>query len=178
MRKIILACCALAILAVAGPAMAKDAQKYAVNKIKYMNRGIYDAKLVVRFTIKDKAGEDVLCKMTAKQENSAFIIKAGRDHTFQLGDIYGFHLKNDNPAGCDKNRKKFSDNGIVPIGSEVWAFVNIISGEKENCEKKHTKKFYYHPKGGTLVYKTKGTTYNNNRCRVQSTGDVLWEDVR
>lgn len=48
-------------------------------------------------------------------------------------------------------------------GYEAWGKVKIDAGDNEDCRKDGTK-FYYNENGGTVTYKTKGTTLNNNRC--------------
>lgn len=55
----------------------------------------------------------------------------------------------------------------LPDGTEVWGKIKIESGENEGCRKDGTK-FYYYTKGGTVGYKSEGTTYNNNRCQLSS----------
>lgn len=55
----------------------------------------------------------------------------------------------------------------VPKGAEVWLSYQIVAGEKESCRKDDVK-FYYEP-GSPRVQDlySKGTTLNNNRCRVE-----------
>jgi len=60
-----------------------------------------------------------------------------------------------------------SEDFNFPSGAEVWGKVAIESGETEGCRKDGTK-FYYNKKGGTVSYKTGGTTYNNNRCELKN----------
>jgi hypothetical protein len=54
-----------------------------------------------------------------------------------------------------------------PKGNEVWGKVQIESGETEGCRKDGTQ-FYFRKGGGTVGYKTAGSTYNNNRCQITS----------
>ena len=54
-----------------------------------------------------------------------------------------------------------------PQGNEVWGKFQIESGEAEGCRKDGTR-FYYQADGGTVGYKSAGTTYNNNRCKITS----------
>lgn len=60
-----------------------------------------------------------------------------------------------------------TDDFNLPHGAEVWGKVSIESGETEGCRKDGTK-FYYHKTGGTVSYKTGGSTYNNNRCELKN----------
>jgi hypothetical protein len=56
----------------------------------------------------------------------------------------------------------------IEEGDEVWAHIAISLGKTKNC-RKDSKRLVYDPNGGTVTYKTGGTTLNNNRCRIQST---------
>lgn len=133
---------------------------WAVSAIKYKNNGAYDAYFNVQV---QKANG----KETCQGENTTGKgIKAKGSVTIQLDN---------------------SDNSITPAwaedclpktGEEVWGVVYIDRGAgygpaaaKKNC-RKDGNKFYYHPKGGTLVVETRGTTENANRCRLVKKGGV------
>jgi len=65
-------------------------------------------------------------------------------------------------------------------GYEVWGMVEIdrITGRsgsaKSGCRKKKAR-YFYHPDGGTVRVFTRGTTENNNRCKIRSNGGVRWD---
>ena len=52
-------------------------------------------------------------------------------------------------------------------GYETWGKVNIEGGDREGC-RKDGNVFYYNRSGGTVTYKTGGTTLNNNRCELNN----------
>lgn len=51
------------------------------------------------------------------------------------------------------------------VGNEVWGKIEIEAGDNNGC-RKDGNKFYYDKQGGTVSYKSSGTTLNNNRCEL------------
>lgn len=148
----------LGALALTGPAYADD---WAVSAIKYKNKGAYKAFFDIWYEI---AEEDVVDGCAGKNTRKGGISN-GNDITIQLDN---------------------SDNSMIGghcgprIGDEVWGVVQIDRGfgyseamNTQSCRKDGAK-FYYHPDGGTVVVQTKGTTENNNRCRINQKGGVKY----
>lgn len=182
MKKTFLTRCTLAVLAVlavltvAPPAMAdsitaKDRHNFAVSKIEYSNKGGYNAKVEIRFKIKNNAGTSYTCGMTIRSAKTT--VRRGERQTFDLGTESNYKFRNDNPKACSKLRDDKTLDGLIPRGSEVWVRINIVAGEKKSCRGKNNLKFFYHPQGGKAVFKTGGSTFNLNRCLLKSDGGTL-----
>ncbi|NQY96872.1 MAG: hypothetical protein HRT82_06890 [Henriciella sp.] len=56
------------------------------------------------------------------------------------------------------------------VGNEVWGKIEIEAGDNNGC-RKDGNKFYYDKQGGTVSYKSSGTTLNNNRCELNGRPD-------
>ncbi len=147
----------LAAFALTSPAHAED---WAVKAIKYKNKGAYTSYFNILFQNSVTGAIDV-CEGKNTLGNG---LQNGDDIIIQIDD---------------------SDNSLIGgscggVGFEVWGRVHIDRGlgygpetGKESCRKDGAK-FYYHPDGGTMVVQTKGTTENNNRCRINQTGGVKY----
>ncbi|NQY96870.1 MAG: hypothetical protein HRT82_06880 [Henriciella sp.] len=61
-------------------------------------------------------------------------------------------------------------SGPPSVGDEVWGKLAIEGGDRNGCRKDGTK-FYYDKSGGTISYKSGGTTLNNNRCKLNRRPD-------
>jgi hypothetical protein len=140
---------AVSILGVAQPAVAKEVEAAAM---KYTNDGAYTAQFYIRYNLDD----GTKCRVRPKGFGSANIYSAG-SVTYQLTDTM---LVFDGGDAC------LNSGGDIPEGLQVWGRVEISNGTNESCKK--DKKVIYKLSGGTVKYKTKGTTLNNNRCRVSS----------
>lgn len=148
-------------LAFAAPAQA---DKWAVKAIKYKNEGAYKAYF-------DIWRMDGNYKDSCQGKNTKGKgIKSGKSVTIQLDNSDDSLVVSDEPG----------ENCLPEPGQEVWGMVYIDRGfgyseaaNKESCRKDGAK-FYYHPNGGTLVVQTKGTTENNNRCKIVDKGSVRY----
>ena len=144
------------------PAFAEPAHadNWAVNQIKYENNGAYQSFFTIR-SIYTHQSVECLGRNT-KNEG----IKTGQSVKIELDNSNGSLLS---PP---------EDKCTPKIGREVWGVVYMDrgsgfdqNGPKQSCRKDGSK-FYYHPKGGTLIVQTRGTTEHNNRCRLKSKGGV------
>ena len=142
--------------AIIAPSMVSfgHASEVTANTMKYRNDGAY----VSRFYIQYKLDDGKACWVKPKSM-SAYVgpdgwIQYGLDDKMQV--FYG-------PSSC------VDIGGGIPNGVEVWGRVQIESGSSENCRK--SKRVIYQSSGGLISYKTKGTTFKNNRCRVTSWPD-------
>ncbi|MBI1182520.1 MAG: hypothetical protein GC201_18410 [Alphaproteobacteria bacterium] len=64
---------------------------------------------------------------------------------------------------------KWSDVAVtLKRGDEVWLTFAIGSGDQESCRKDETRLIYDPKNGNTWTYWTKGSTFNNNRCRFRN----------
>lgn len=147
------------LFAFASPAQA---DKWAVKAIKYKNQGAYSAFFDI-YSLQNGAKVDCQGKNTKGKG-----IKSGKSVTIQLDN-------SDKSLVVDEE-----ENCLPDPGEEVWGMVYIDRGtgysefaNKESCRKDGAK-FYYHPRGGTLVVQTKGTTENNNRCKIVDKGSVRY----
>ncbi|MEL6856929.1 MAG: hypothetical protein AAFO74_01000 [Pseudomonadota bacterium] len=148
----------LGALALTGPACADD---WAVSAIKYKNKGAYDAFFGFYYKFATN-GAVVGCDGKNTRKSG---LSSGDDITLQL----------------DNSDNSLVDPECLPrIGDEVWGMVYIDRGfgfsqamNTQSCRKDGAK-FYYHPDGGTVVVQTKGTTENNNRCRINQKGEVKY----
>jgi hypothetical protein len=124
-------------------AVSAAGQDYKISRITYDNNGAYKACVHVKWKTADgtKLQED---------HRKSVCANAGRKETRRLENVVG------------KNGE------TIQAGDEVWAEIDIKAGEIENC-RKDGKTFFYDPAGGTVTYKTGGTTYNDNRCKIKST---------
>ena len=136
------------ILAFAQPALAN---KVAAHTMKYTNDGAYTAHFYIRYNLDNGTN----CKVRPKALNSANIYNGG-SVTYAMTDTMQIFDGNDSCLV----------NGDIPEGLEVWGRVEISHGSNEGCRK--DKKVIYKVSGGIVKYKTKGTTLDDNRCRVSS----------
>ncbi len=132
------------------------AADYNVKKFKYKNRGGYNAYLRVYF---QNPGGPKYSQRTKAVENStsgAWII---------VSELFG-DVKDEN-GNYVKDENGNNVKETIGDGASVWAEVGIINGETKDC-RKSDKVFYYNSSetGNIVTLKTKGTTYNNNRCRI------------
>lgn len=119
------------------------ADGWKIKTVEYDNNGAYDASFEVTF----KRG-NVKCK--------AF--KAGGKPIDLSSDNTRFYEDN----ACEDGPQE---------GDEIWGKYNIEFGPSKSCRKDGAK-FYYSADGGTLRYRSGGTTQNNNRCKISSKGGV------
>ena len=148
--------------ALAGPA---SADKWAVKAIKYKNNGAYTAFFDI-YSLYN--GAKIQCQGKNTKGKG---IKSGKSVTIQLDNSDGSLIVDDGDPG---------ESCLPEPTKEVWGMVYIDRGfgysagaNKESCRKDGAK-FYYHPRGGTMVVQTKGTTENNNRCKIVDKGGVRY----
>lgn len=140
---------AVPIFGLALPTMAAEVEARA---LKYTNQGAYTAQFYIRYNLED--GKECLVRPKGFRPLSQ---SQGESVTFQLTDTMQTYT---GAKSC------LTPSGDIPVGTEVWGRVVITYGNKESCRKQ--KKVIYKVSGGTVKYRTKGTTRNNNRCRVSS----------
>jgi hypothetical protein len=125
-------------LGATGSAVAED---YNTKRLKYENKGGYSACTELHW--KDSQGNKH--KLTAADLDGDQCPPTQQSRTINLNDLTG--------------TKKPS------VGDEVWLVIKIDAGDTETCRKDNAR-FYYDSSGGTATFKTKGTTLQNNRCRI------------
>jgi len=154
---------ALAALCVAAPA---DADDWAVSKIKYKNEGAYHAFFNARVKYK-KGAEPLRCDTYNSDKNG---IRSGDSLTLRFDNSDNGFKTDDSYEPCVRRK-----------GAEVWGVVYIDMGvgyspltRQKGC-RKDSARYFYHPDGGMVTVFTKGTTENNNRCRIEHNGGVRWD---
>jgi len=139
----------LSIKAFAAPSFAGEVD---ASQMKYTNEGGYTAQFYIRYNLDDGSN----CKVRPKGIEDVNLVK-NDTVTYDLTDKM---MVKDGGQAC------IDDFGYIERGREVWGYVEIAYGTNEGCKK--DKKVILRPRGGTIKYKTKGTTLNNNRCKVSS----------
>jgi len=148
---------AMLAIVIASPALADD---YAVSRIKYVNEGGYVASFDVE--AQDFKGNTIPCGEQSSKSNT---LASGQSVTIVVSQ----------GAGAPSTKCK------VDPGFEVWGIASISQGLTDDnwsdrkCRKDKAR-FFAHPEGGTLVVVTRGTTLDNNRCRIRSNGGVRWTE--
>ncbi len=147
-----LAASGLALMTLSSPYIAlAETEQYAVRKIKFTNRGNYVAQIGVRW-----------------------VGRSGAHCEIELGELGNKDTKNIDLWSDkfkwiqDSDKEKCS----LSQGKEVWGMLRIYFGDTKSCQK--TAKFRTHRKGGTLHYRSDGTAWQNNRCRIRSKPDTTW----
>lgn len=120
------------IMAFCDHAMALD-----IDKIRYKNRGAYDAGIAVEYK---PAGWTY-----GTSTHYVRKISGGQTMTFDLTDLEN----NDHP--------------LAP-GTQVWIKIKIKAGETKKC---NHDTYIYRASGQVVTFKTAGTTFSNNKCRKQ-----------
>mgnify|MGYP001804345237 CR=1 FL=1 len=131
-----------------------NASEVTANTMKYSNDGAYVARFYIQYKLDDGKACWVKPKSMSAYVGPGSWIKYGLDDNMQV--FLG-------PDRC------LDTGGGIPNGIEVWGRVQIDSGSSDNCRK--DKRVIYQSSGGLISYKTKGTTFNKNRCRVSSWPD-------
>lgn len=137
------------VLGLVAPSFAAEVEATAM---KYTNDGAYTAQFYIRYNLDD----GTKCRVRPKGFSPSNVYTEG-SVTYQLTDTMQIF---DGDTSC------LTSSGGIPEGEQVWGRVEISHGSNESCKK--DKKVIYKVSGGTIKYKTKGTTLNNNRCRVSS----------
>ncbi|MEM9842692.1 MAG: hypothetical protein AAF767_08580 [Pseudomonadota bacterium] len=132
----------LALPAFAGEVLASD--------LRYKNNGAYTAQFYIRYNLDD----GTKCKVKPKGDVASVVAPA----SWVQYDLHDAMTVKAGGSRC------LSQQSEIPYGSEVWGFVDISEGEGKSCRK--DKKVFFNSSGGTVKYMSKGTTLNNNRCRV------------
>lgn len=135
----------LAGLSISGVAQAKEVK---ADQLKYNNHGAYVSSFYIRFNLDSGSN----CKVRPKHGSHK------RDHqTYSLGVTMEL---NAGSLNC-------LVGGHIRQGTEVWGYVEIGAGEKKSC-RKSKKVIVSTGDGGTVHYRTGGTTKLNNNCKVSS----------
>ncbi len=139
------------------PAAAKriDGNSPAVSRIVFENRGAYSTDFYVIYRLDNGRR----CKLALKGK---FEDKTSRYNLTRTNFIIS-----SGPNACAQ---------AIPEGAEVWGFYSIDDGDDKGCRKDGTS-FRYHPNGGTLVYRSRGTLYNNNNCHIRDRPGVTFDEA-
>lgn len=137
-----------------GLASLGHAGQVTANALKYSNDGAYAARFYIQYKLEDGKACWVKPKSMTAYVGPDSWIQYGLDDNMQI--FLG-------PKRC------LDASGGIPNGIEVWGRVQIDLGSAQSCRK--DKRVIYQSSGGLMSYKTKGTTFNNNRCRVSSWPD-------
>ncbi len=169
------------------PASAKD---FAISKVVYENKGVYEAAVEIKVRMLNVKGTDIAdgCFIKFTKGNKKDPIKKGKKWSVKLNNERHVNEKpafRMRPDHCENKqleiwRQRVEANqelyALAP-GTEIWPIIVINNstgkGNRRSC-RDDGDKFYFHPDGGTLVVKTDGTTENNNRCQFVSKGGVRW----
>jgi hypothetical protein len=127
----------------AGPAAAQDTA-YLADTVSYHNKGAYKACFTVHWTDVNGRNYDGKGKKCAQTTSR---------QRWDLGKV------------VDTNGRSIKDF------SEVWIIISIVGGDTKTC-RKDNKKIFYSTVGGTVKYKSSGTTLNDNRCKIDSLPSV------
>lgn len=186
---ILLGALAAASLQVA-PASADD---FAISKVVYENKGVYEANVEIKVKMLNAAGTDTAdgCFLVFMRGDKGDAIYKGKKWSVNLsndkhvGKDPAFRMR---PDDCENKQARIWDDReaagqtayAVAPGTEIWPVVTVedgrVGGKRKSC-RKDGNKFYFHPEGGTLVVKTAGTTENNNRCKLVSKGGIRWKSA-
>ena len=128
-----------------------NASEVTASTMKYSN----DAPYAARFYISYKLDDGEACWV--KPKSMSAYAGPGAWVKYSLDDDMQVFL---GPDEC------LAVGDQIPNGMEVWGKIQIDFGDTESCRK--NKRVIYKSSGGLISYKTKGTTLNNNRCRVTS----------
>jgi len=143
-----------AIAAPQAPALS-SAHHVEASKLRYHNNGSYTAYFHVEYK-RDHDGKRVQCRLAPPKTD---LIPVGGNKTIDLSGT-GWFVRNGSDSAC------LTEQGHIPLETEVWGRVRIFGGEGQSCRK--STKVIYTRAGGTMKYRSGGTTYNNNRCKVSS----------
>jgi|GEM_PF-2555026 len=125
---------------------AAQADEYRISKMNYKNNGDYSAYLMIRY---NNNGSPCGVYSWGTEKTGA---KQQMDLTDESFGVYQGDIKN-----C---------GGPIPAGKEVWGKVMVVGGRDRSCRKDGTK-FIYDPDSITrVVYRSGGTSQNNNRCKI------------
>lgn len=147
----------VSVLSFVDPALAEriDGESPAVNRIVYENRGAYSTDFYVIYRLDNGRR----CKLALKGK---FEDKTSRYDLTRTNFIIS-----SGPNAC---------RSAIPEGAEVWGFYSIDDGDDKGCRKDGTS-FRYHPNGGTLVYRSRGTLHNNNNCHIRNRPGITFDDA-
>lgn len=140
---------ALPMFVAPAPAFASEVEASAM---KYTNDGGYTAQFYIRYNLDDGSN----CKVRPKGMDVVNLVNSDTV-TYVLSDQM---MVKDGGQAC------LTESGYIREGHEVWGYVEIAYGSNEGCKKDKT--VIFRQRGGTIKYKTKGSTLNNNRCQVAS----------
>lgn len=145
---------AFVTLALLGVSSA-HAKTVEASSLQYKNNGAYSAEFYVEYN-REYEGETVTCQLYRKNSG---MVETGKSTSI---DIRRSDLE------IEKGSRKacLTDSGTIPLKTEVWGRVKIEFGENQKCRK--DTKIVVTRSGGEVKYRTGGTTYNNNRCKVSS----------
>lgn len=136
-----------------------EAAEYRARRLTYANDGAYSACVSLRW--KDSDGKKRTMFWDAKTSswmtlgrNTPCLMKPNNSTSVTLNTLAEQLAKN-------------PDGKQLEEGNEVWLRIEIEAGETKSCRKDKTR-FYYYADGVTPRFKTAGTTYNNNRCKIVS----------
>ena len=131
------------------PCFAYERVRAEIDEISYSNDGVYQATLLILWESK-KSGETHSERFPAGKasSDSEAWVAPGKKQTVNLDKLRG------------------AANSGLNEGDEVWAVVTIAQGDTEDCKKERYKFVYKPGVNARAKYITRGTSQNDNRCRL------------
>lgn len=122
-----------------------------IDEISYSNNGAYQAAVLIKWQ-SQKSGKIYFKRfpnsgVSNSADKSAWI-PAGKNQRINLRVLTG------------------STSSDLHNGDEVWAVISIAKGDTENCQKQRNKFIYKAGADARAKYSTRGTSMNDNRCRL------------
>jgi len=139
------------VVFVIGPCFAYEQVIAEIDQVSYSNDGAYQAAVVITWENR-KSGEiysaryPVVARTNSHGKDGWLV--SGKKQTVKLDELSG-------PGRSD-----------LQEGDEVWAVVTIAQGDTEDCQKKRYKFIYKSAANARAKYITRGTSLNDNRCRL------------
>jgi len=160
---VVIAVLASAILGI-GFAVPAYASAASANTISYKNNGTYAAEFYIEYN-HQYDGKSVRCRLKERNDQ-ALLLGEGQVYNLrkELWQVVKGSTKTCLIEVYDAAAKAKTFD--IPVGVEVWGVVRIQAGQTKSCRK--DKRIIYQKNGGTVRYRTGGTTFNNNRCKVSS----------
>ncbi|MCF6263483.1 MAG: hypothetical protein L3J24_07865 [Xanthomonadales bacterium] len=133
------------------PCFAYEQVITEIDQVSYSNDGAYQAAVVITWENR-KSGEIYSARypvvaITNSHDKDGWLV-SGKKQTVKLDQLSG-------PGRSDLHE-----------GDEVWAVITIAQGDAEDCQKERYKFIYKSGANARAKYITRGTSLNDNRCRL------------